>query len=232
MDPKLFVSHSSGDSEIAERLVRLIEAGLVVRGGDIRCTSLSGYGLSGGDRTSDLIRSEIAAANVLLAILTKRGFASAWVLFEMGARWGQNKRIIPILGPGVSAGILRGPIVEFNALSCDDAGDLKQLLQDIAILGGFEHRTPPNYEEELAAVLNLRNNLVGPVNREKVLGFFRQHPDVKVRPGTVASELRLQKDIVREIARTLADQGELEVADIDLYGRIYKLAGSNPQAEQ
>ena len=86
MAPRIFVSHSSRDLDVVERVVKLLEARLVVEVSDIRCSSLPGYGYPGGARPSDRIRAEIADAQALLAILTRESFASAWVLFEINAR--------------------------------------------------------------------------------------------------------------------------------------------------
>lgn len=55
-----------------------------------------------GARVSDKVRRNIARADLVLALLTRRGVASAWVNQEIGLAVNQNKRIVPILEQGVN----------------------------------------------------------------------------------------------------------------------------------
>jgi hypothetical protein len=131
--------------------------------------------------------------------------------------------MIPLLGPGVDSSVLRGPIVELHALSCDSRDNLEKMLDSIATHGDFKRRSPSDYSAAIAAVLDVKALMVGPENTERVLEFFRANPDVRFQPGVVAAELDLTKGIVREIAEKLASDGQLKRM-FGQYGRIYQLA--------
>lgn len=54
----------------------------------IRCTSVSGYGLPAGAHVDSQLQKEVGEAATLIALMTGVSVESAYVLFEVGARWG------------------------------------------------------------------------------------------------------------------------------------------------
>lgn len=232
MSPRIFISHSSHDISAVGRVVKLIEAALVVESGGIRCTSLPGYKLSPGSRTSDTVRREIAQAKAFVAIITRKSSASAWVLFEMGARWGLDKRIVLLLGPGIQASVLRGPVREYSALSCSNRPELEQLLEELARLSDFHKRPPEEYDDALRSVLELEHELTGPENEARVLALLRKNKGTWLQPGAgVGKELGLDIKTVRKIADHLVDQGHVE-PKLGQYGKIYRLSQEDSPDEQ
>lgn len=231
MPPRIFVSHSSADTEVVESVVKLLEAAFVVAPGDIRCTSLPGYRFSGGDRASDRIRAEIASAEALLAIITRESFASAWVLIELGARWGHNRSFLSLLGPGVEPDVLRGPTREYIALSCAVAADLEQALNDLSVQSGLPKRPRDEYEAAFRTVLALKDPLIArqqeatsPENERRVLKVLQDHPDVYLQPGAgIGMEVGLETEVARTIAERLVNKGQAEWR-LDQFGRQYRLS--------
>lgn len=96
-------------------VVRLV--GLEVPDGAIRCTSVPGYKLEGGDPSAQVLRDNLSECSVVLGVLTKSGLGSSYVLMELGAAWGFRKTAIPLLAAGVPFAELPGP---FNCqrISC------------------------------------------------------------------------------------------------------------------
>lgn len=88
----------------------------------------------GGSQTDDQLRSEVTEAEVLIGVISQSSVKSAYVIFELGARWGSRKPMVPLLAPDFDPGQLEGPLKGIHARSCRSAGDIHQLLQDISRL--------------------------------------------------------------------------------------------------
>lgn len=131
---EIFISHSSSDEELAKRLITLIQSALLIPSELIRCTSVDGFRLPAGTSTDEALRREIHESRAFIAIITPSSITSIYVLFELGARWGAQKPLIPLLGNGASATVLRGPLASLNALSCDNPAQLHQFVDDLAAL--------------------------------------------------------------------------------------------------
>lgn len=129
---RLFISHSAVDAGLAGAIAGLFRSALRLPASDIRCTSVDGYRLPGGANTDERLRQEILQAPAFVGIVSHASFDSAYVLFELGARWARNDYLVPLLAPGVSASILKGPISGLNALSCDRPAQLHQLVSEVA----------------------------------------------------------------------------------------------------
>lgn len=152
MAPLIFVSHSSQDSQTAEAIVRLLRLAFNLAPADIRCTSVDGYRLPAGSDTDAQLRNEVLGAQVLIGILSPQGMSSAYVLFELGARWGAQKPLVPLLAPGIGPEILKGPVSGLNALRSDSEPQLHQLISDLASYLGRPANSPASYAAELKAI--------------------------------------------------------------------------------
>lgn len=128
----IFISHSSKDSDVAASLIELLRAALNISAERIRCTSVQGYKLKGGASTDETLRKEVHDAAVFIGLITKESLQSAYVLFELGARWGAGRHLLPVLASGTSSNVLRGPLTGINALRLDDIADIHQIVDDIA----------------------------------------------------------------------------------------------------
>ena len=149
---KLFISHSSKDEVVAEQFVELLRAALHLRADEIRCTSVDGYRLPGGAHTEEQLRREVMEAAVCIGLISSASLDSLYVAFELGARWGANRPLIPLLAPGVEPGILRGPLGGRNALHCTRP-QLYQLVEDVARHLGTQPASPAAYERYVARIV-------------------------------------------------------------------------------
>ena len=98
---KVFISHSSKDSEFVRLIVDFLETS-ELEPHEIRCTSVARRGLRLGEDISYTLRDEIEESLIIIGLLTKDALSSYNVLMELGAGWGQKKILIPVLGPRVS----------------------------------------------------------------------------------------------------------------------------------
>jgi hypothetical protein len=127
----VFISHSSKDADLALALIELLQAGLALQSSQIRCSSVDGYRLPVGVNTEAKLREEVNEARVVIGLITPSSLESAFVMFELGARWGANQFLAPLLA-GVKPSELRGPLSLLNALSGSNDAQLHQLLKDVA----------------------------------------------------------------------------------------------------
>ncbi len=212
---RVFISHSSRDVALAKLLIDLIRSALRLSTTEIRCTSVAGYRLQGGAQTDAQLREEILAAPVFVGVITEAGLTSAYVLFELGARWGTAKQLIPLMAPGISPEILQGPISSFNALSCASSADLHQLISQIAEVLDVRAEPPSGYQNELELVTEF------PPAPPSAL----PHASVPTVPQTAVDELaELRSEGVHEILnRSISTEAKLkELSDYNKgwWGRI------------
>ena len=130
---RVFVSHSSKDKDLADRLVSLFRLALNLDSDDIRYTSSPGYGLTTGEPILEALRKEVQEAPVVIGLLTTNSLISTWVNFELGARWGLGKRLFPLCAKGLKPGNLPEPLKSLAALDCTNEDHLQKLLEDVAL---------------------------------------------------------------------------------------------------
>ena len=126
----IFISHSSIDDELAEALAKLLQLAFRLDHKSIRCTSAPGYKLGCGVQTDEQIKAEIHSSRLLVGLLTPASIASNYVLFELGARWGLEKSLYPLLAKGAGPNLLPGPLKGRNALTANRT-DMIQFLEDV-----------------------------------------------------------------------------------------------------
>lgn len=139
----IFISHSHENTNIAAALINLLLLAFNISRAQIRCTSVDGFRLHVGANV-DRLKVEIYEARVFIGLITPESIRSVYVLFELGARWGARRQIMPILGGGAGAELLGGPLGNINALSCEEPDQVRQLIEDIAESLKLEKRV--NYE--------------------------------------------------------------------------------------
>lgn len=87
---KIFISHHSGDTWIANQISKEITA----LGAD---TFLDAHDVETGDVFEERIRQNLEECDELLVLLTPEAFGRPYVWMEVGAAWVQQKRIVGIL---------------------------------------------------------------------------------------------------------------------------------------
>jgi hypothetical protein len=131
MSVRLFVSHSSKDQNLTAKLVEVLTLFLDLAPGELRCTSVPGFMLPAGSRTSDTLREEILGCDAVVGIVSERSVSSAYVLFELGAAWGLGRPTFPLVPEGLDLGSLPGPLKETHASRLTSASEIHQFLDDL-----------------------------------------------------------------------------------------------------
>lgn len=158
---KIFLSHSSRDKEVAEALIALLRSALSLKGAEIRCTSVEGHRLAGGADTDDELRREIIEAVVFIGLISEASVESAYVLFELGARWGAGKYLIPLLTHGSEVTLLKGPLSGKNALRCDDLAQVHQLVEEVRRVLSVEAEPAAVYQKQVDQLIELQRLRAG-----------------------------------------------------------------------
>ena len=129
MHPVIFISHSSKNLEVGDAILRLLKEAFGLRANEIRYTSHPAYGLSGGVDPGMTLRQEVVAAKLVVGLITTESVESQYVLFELGARWGAEKPLIPLLASGAQTSHLPKPL-SAHALTCDSEESLLRFIRD------------------------------------------------------------------------------------------------------
>jgi hypothetical protein len=90
---------------------------------------------------------------VFLGLITRTSIESTYVLFELGARWGVELQLAPVLISSADKGLLRGPLAALNALSCDSHAQVFQLVENIASELGLSAANASSYQEYVDALV-------------------------------------------------------------------------------
>jgi TIR domain len=162
----VFISHSNQDVELATHVVDLLRAALNLRAEQIRCTSVEGYRLPAGADFDSQLRDEALKSRVFIGILSAFSLASAYVLFELGARWGAKRPIMPLLAPGTGLQVVKGPLTGLNVLSCENVSQLHQMVSEVADVLEISSESPAVYQRHIEAILYLAH----PVDLESTNG--------------------------------------------------------------
>jgi len=130
--PRVFISHRHKDEPIVSALTALLEQAFHVESTDIRCTSVQPYMLTPGERTSELLRKEIAGAELVIGVLSPDTTESNYVLCELGASWGRDVPTFPVLIRGATFADVPSPLSERHSISLENEENCLQLIDYIA----------------------------------------------------------------------------------------------------
>lgn len=116
----MFISYSSQDAFIASTVQARVEsAGASVW--------LDRKDLEGGDVILERIREGIDSCDEAIVLVSPASRQSQWVTLEIGAVWGQRKRVTPILIHTESGAIL--PFQGIQAIDLNDFEEFKKQLE-------------------------------------------------------------------------------------------------------
>lgn len=124
----IFISHSSKDKALADKLADLLTTGCGVHPNDILCTSLEGKGIPAG--TSNFIeylRGQIQDPKLVVLLLSENFFASQFCICELGAVWGMNLTNFPLVVPPMTKGKVKATLMVAQMGSVTDEVYLDEL---------------------------------------------------------------------------------------------------------
>ena len=212
----VFVSHDSDDSELAKLLADLFQKSLRFPHSAIRCSSVDGYRLPGGVTTNEMLRLEVHAAKLVIGLITPSSLQSLYVAFELGARWGAEKPMIPILASGATPRHMGGPLSGINALNCNNVSQVNQLVENAASRLGVTPEQASSYVNDVNDIVQVSTTNIPepkstqtpnttlqlpPKARELILGATEGNDGHIMRIGT------MQGVIIRAGQRGISEVG-------------------------
>jgi hypothetical protein len=163
---KMFISHSSTDTELARALSRWLKAAFVnLRPSELRCTSIDGHGLQVGTDFAEQLRSDVCACEALIVLVTPNALRSQYVLLELGARWGTTLPILPVaVGVSDPSKALPLPLAALHAVDGRVDTQMLALLKRLSKLTALETETPDAHLHELNTFAALASTLAADQN--------------------------------------------------------------------
>lgn len=140
LTPRIFISHRHRDQAIAEALIELLMSAFHVEPADIRCTSVQGYKLTPGERTSEALRSNLAGAELVIGLLSPDTTESNYVLAELGAAWGRDVATFPLLTRGATYADVPSPLNERHCVSLEIQDNCLELVESVAAKTSLKKR--------------------------------------------------------------------------------------------
>ena len=153
MNKRVFVSHCSADTDLARTLVALLVSACRIEHEDIRCTSVDGYSLEAGVITDSVLKREAVESGCFIGLLTPDSLKSTYVIFELGARWGSGRKMIPLVAHGLKKGSLPKPLDAINAKDAAVRSDLLDAVDAVAQALGVEKRQFSLWDGDLASAV-------------------------------------------------------------------------------
>jgi hypothetical protein len=132
LTPRIFISHRHKDQAIAKALIDLLNCAFYIEPIDIRCTSVQGYMLTPGERTSEELRSNLAGAELVMGLLSPSTMESNYVLAELGAAWGRDVTTFPLLARGATYADVPSPLNERHCVSLEVQENCLDLIVSVA----------------------------------------------------------------------------------------------------
>ena len=196
---RVFISHSDNDVEVAILLIELLQKALNLRSDNIRCTSVDGYRMPGGVSIDGMLRAEVHDAELLIGLITPDSLRSAYVSFELGARWGADKPMIPLLASGASPEDLEGPLSGINALDSRVDGQVYQLLEDVAKYLKLNLDKTSSYVAAVNELVQLSSKLTAAIEQQSINPVYPQLSE-DAKELLVAATKRSAREILKAAA--------------------------------
>lgn len=136
----IFLSYASEDRELAAVLQHVIEEAFPDAFHIFNAFRADAIALS--DEWREKLRTAIMDSSLFLVLLSRNSVGKAWIYWETGGAYHRKIPIIPLIGPGFDIGSLPDQLREIQAISLQDEGDLRRLLDRLAPLAGMAHLSP------------------------------------------------------------------------------------------
>lgn len=128
---KIFISHSSEDSELAKIFTDLLEKAFHIDSTEIYCTSTHNN-INIGDNFINNIRDSLQDAEAVFFLVSENYINSYFCLMEMGASWAFKDNIIPVLVPPLNHNFLKDtPLISTETGMFNNEDDIHNIYEKL-----------------------------------------------------------------------------------------------------
>jgi hypothetical protein len=152
MQKKIFISHSSSDIDIVEKIIDTLEA-IGVPSEQIFCSSFEGYGVKLGADFLETIKTELNSDVLVLFVLSSNFYASVVSLCEMGATWVKTNEHIPILIPPFEYSEIKGVIPTTHGMKINEKPKFNSLKEKVEHFMGLKQSNFSAWERKRDNIL-------------------------------------------------------------------------------
>lgn len=125
---KIFLSHSSKDEALVDKLTDLLTTGCGVSAKEILVTTLPGKGIPAGySNYIEYLQSQIQQPALVILLLSENYLASQFCLCELGATWALSLPSFPIVVPPLKKAEVKATLAVTQLGSVDDSDYLDEL---------------------------------------------------------------------------------------------------------
>ncbi|MCK6075357.1 toll/interleukin-1 receptor domain-containing protein [Paenibacillus silvae] len=175
MSIKLFISHATKDKALVEHFVNFLESAIRVNPEEIYCTSINGT-IPTGVGFVDHMRGHITSAELVIFLITENYFKSPFCLAEMGAAWGLNQNIYPIIVEPLKFDVLNAtPLAGVQAIKLNSEGDVTKMYEEFKQKGIIENLQVLRFNNKLPEFIKgLDNVIIKPVDDSVTIEEYQQ----------------------------------------------------------
>ena len=124
---RIFISHNTADSLLAEALVDLLVNGLGLAAEQIFCSSVEGHTIPTGTEFKEFMRTQLTSGAAVVALISPGYLENIWCVCELGATWVLTKEFYPILVPPLGYSNLPSFLAGTQALLLENESHLDRL---------------------------------------------------------------------------------------------------------
>jgi hypothetical protein len=135
---RVFVSHVHEEAALATLLRKLVIVGFKAHGVTAFLSS-DRESLPAGGKWLDVVRTNLAGSEVLIALIGPESLKRPWPNIELGAAWIKDITVIPFCHSGIHASDLPRPFSDFHAVDIDANDPARDLLGNVAHALKIEH---------------------------------------------------------------------------------------------
>ena len=195
----MFISHISGEAEMASLLRQLVEDGFP---GRVEFFTSSDVGsIDIGADWLEAITKAIDRARAVIMLCSRDSVNKPWVQFELGAAWIRGVPIIPVCHSGLEVEALQEPLSRLQGLELSTELGLDRLFQGVSRALGVETVEPQDVRGKLARIGELEGRFKRDLSRQ-----FELYMDIVIpAPG------RLAEPVIPDDAKIESDADTLEL---------------------